>query len=70
MKLVHTQDGPTWKAGDEVKLGDCLLTFRGESAKVTRLQEPRHEGSTGRIYSDIGAFFPSIFNCKWVGDDE
>jgi hypothetical protein len=59
--------------GIEVKSGDVAHDFRGEAAIVTGWQEPRHSGSTGRVYVKemgdkgfTGEYYPSVYGMKWV----
>jgi len=61
--------------GKPVNVGDIAHTFRGEAVIITGWQEPRHEGSTGRIYTQStdesrwqNAWYPSVCGMKWVGD--
>ncbi len=43
MLVLKHPDGRTVKEGDEAK------TFRGEPVVITGWQQPRHEGSSGRV---------------------
>jgi len=54
-------------------LGDVAHDFRGEAAIVTGWQEPRHAGSTGRVYVKemgdrgfTGEYYPSVYGMKWA----
>lgn len=44
--------------------GDYVTTFRGERGKLAGWREPRHGGSTGRVYVTIDGntheWFPSV----------
>lgn len=71
MKVLKTA------AGRSVQIGDVVTSFRGEEATVTGWQEPRHEGSTGRIRVKwLGVdgctatydldYYPSVFNLTWA----
>ncbi len=58
-----------------VTVGDIARTFKGEPVIVTGWQEPRHSGSTGRVYCQSmdeskwqNAWYPSVCGMKWVGD--
>lgn len=68
MKLVYDE------TGKEVQVGDVAKTFRDEVVTVTGVEEPRHSGSTGRVYVKFdGAdrsreFFPSVIGAKWTVD--
>ncbi len=57
-----------------VTVGDIARTFKGEPVIVTGWQEPRHSGSTGRVYCQSmdeskwqNAWYPSVCGMKWVG---
>lgn len=63
----------TWKlvnatTGEEVKHLDTVIDFRGDKAYVRQsLGIPPHKpGSTGRIHTSTGEYYPSVFGCKWV----
>jgi hypothetical protein len=66
MKLIHKS------TGKPVQKGDIVTDFRGDQAKVVGGTEPRHDGSTGRIYVEAipegftHGYYPSVFNCEWV----
>ena len=67
MKLIYES------TGKEVQSGDIAHDFRGDAAVITGWQEPRHAGSTGRVYvkemRDNGfdaAYYPSVYGMKWV----
>jgi hypothetical protein len=57
----------------EIKKGDLITSFRGETFEVTYLEPPKHSGSTGRIYvckpgerNPFGpGYFPSVFNAEY-----
>lgn len=48
----------------QVYIGDRLLDFRGEPATVTDGVAPSGV-STGRVCTDVGTYYPSVFNCEW-----
>jgi hypothetical protein len=55
----------------EIKVGDIVISFRGEKCEVCSWSEPRHSDSTGRMYVkseqyNRGNFYPTVFNCKFV----
>ncbi len=67
MKLIYE------KTNTEVKAGDIAHDFRGDAAFVTGWQEPKHEGSTGRVYVKEmreggfeAGYYPSVYGMKWV----
>lgn len=45
--------------------GAELTTFRGEKCVLESGKPPQHEASTGRIYTNIGSFFPSVCGLEW-----
>jgi len=58
---------------EPVKVGDTVISFRGDAAIVSGFEPPRHAASSGRIYvkastSDrFGAeYYPSVFDCEIV----
>lgn len=56
------------------RVGDLLLTFRGERYILTGSQSPRHSASTGRIYARMegypaeqgDSFFPSVCGLEFI----
>jgi hypothetical protein len=54
------------KENQPVKVGVVLTDFRGNIHTVKSGTAPQHENSTGRIYTNKGSFFPSVFDCKFV----
>ena len=54
------------KNDQPVKAGVVLTDFRGDIHTVKSATAPLHEHSTGRIYTNKGSFFPSVFDCKFV----
>lgn len=59
--------------GEEVKTGAVVHDFRGDAAIVTGWAQPRHSGSTGRVYVKemgdrgfTGEYYPSVYGLKWV----
>lgn len=51
--------------GKPVRKGDQHYNFRGELRTITGAQAPHKAGSTGRVYTDQGAFFPSVLDLEW-----
>jgi hypothetical protein len=58
---------------NEVHVGDCTKTFRGEMVRVKRIVEPRHDGSTGRVLVRyLGGrgyemeYYPGVIRAHWV----
>src|ERR1700751_1606864 len=62
------------KTNNEIKAGDTVTTFRGEKGKLISIEAPRHSGSTGRVYVQLGSryaeFFPTVINAKIVEADD
>lgn len=59
--------------GKPVKIGQEYKTFRGETVTLLGVEEPRHVGSTGRVYVQLNgaecAFYPSVINANWREDN-
>lgn len=55
--------------GKPVHVGDTVLDFRGDAHKVEGGQPPHKPSSTGRIHTDLGEFFPSVVDCRWIKQD-
>ncbi len=55
-----------------VKKGDKVTSFRGAKAIVESWEEPRHAGSTGRVYvreskaGFVAGYFPGVFGLEFV----
>jgi hypothetical protein len=60
------------KNGQDAQLGRFYPSFRGEMFLLVGGREPRHEGSTGRVWVKVAQdattleFFPGVFELKWV----
>ena len=54
------------ETGDEVNKGDALKTFRGEAAVLEGGRPPHHVGSSGKVYTDLGVHYPSVYGLEWV----
>jgi len=70
MKLVNKL------TGNEVLVGHKIMLSTGNVVTVTSIQEPRHGGSTGRVYvkypiskNEIG-FYPSVVGAHWVDRED
>lgn len=50
MKLVYNNSHANHEPGTEVKAGDKVMTFRGETVEVISVTEPHKSSSTGRVY--------------------
>ena len=53
------------ESGKALKKGDKVKGFRG-TYKIQGFEMPHHSGSTGRVYTDKGQFFPGVVNAKIV----
>jgi hypothetical protein len=49
-----------------VSAGEILEDFRGDQYRVTGGQAPHKDSSSGKIYTDAGNFYPTVFGCKWT----
>lgn len=54
------------KDGQVVMPGAKVVDFRGEEAVLEGGRPPEREGSTGRVWTDAGEYFPSVYGLKWV----
>lgn len=52
--------------GQPVNKGEILEDFRGDHYRVIGGQAPHKCSSTGKIYTDGGNFYPTVFKCKWT----
>jgi hypothetical protein len=52
--------------GQPVQPGEILESFRGDQYRITGGRAPHHPASTGKVWTDGGEFFPSVFDCKWT----
>ena len=55
--------------GDEVKAGQSYVGFRCQIYTINDGvgQPPHKEGSTGKIYTDSGNFYPNVITgMKWI----
>jgi hypothetical protein len=61
------------EAGEFVTWGDEVVSFRGERAIITSVEEPHKPASTGRVYvrwvedGRTASFYPGVFNLHWEG---
>jgi hypothetical protein len=56
----------TTEDGQPVEMGQVVLSFRGEPAKVTGGSAPHKSSSTGRVDTDRGSYYPSVYGLKWT----
>lgn len=54
------------KSGKALKKGDVIADFRGDKHKIKGFELPHHSGSTGRVYTNQGSFFPGVVDAKIV----
>ena len=56
--------------GVEIKAGDTLTNFRGETAIFKSFEAPHKPSSTGKVYTDgMGGKYPSVYGLKIVGHE-
>lgn len=60
MILVHEASGKPVEVGEQVK------DFRGDVDTIEGGDAPHRPGSTGRVYTNGGSFYPSVFDLRWV----
>ena len=60
MRLVHEE------TGKEIEIGQKVMSFRNEEFTVLSIEKPHKPSSTGRIYTEAGGRFPSVYGCKWI----
>jgi len=58
------------KDGKVLKVGDKVKDFRGEEHTIKDWAPGHHEGSSGRVYTDRGAYYPSVVDAKVVPAEE
>ena len=49
-----------------VSIGEILKDFRGDQYRVTGGQAPHKASSSGKIYTDAGNYYPTVFGCQWT----
>lgn len=52
--------------GQPVNSGEILETNDGDQYRITGGRAPHKPSSTGKVWTDGGEFFPSVFNCAWT----
>lgn len=57
-KLLHN--------GKVITPGTNVLTFRGALVTVTGGEAPQKPGSSGRVFTTYGEYFPGVVNAEWV----
>ena len=48
-----------------IKVGEVVASMRGLHT-VTGGRAPQHGGSTGRVWTDKGEYFPSVVCARWI----
>ena len=48
-----------------VSVGDQYTDFRGATHVIEGGKPPHKDGSTGRIWTNVGEFFPGVCNLHW-----
>jgi hypothetical protein len=59
-KLINEKDG------SEVKIGDKVVSFRGEETIVMHKHPPHKPSSSGHITTGLGYHYVSVYGTKWV----
>lgn len=54
------------ETGNQVLKGDTVKDFRGDSAIVESYTPPHKPSSTGRVITNEGEYFPSVYGLKIV----
>jgi hypothetical protein len=52
--------------GRPVKAGQLIRSFRTEVHTLRGGLAPQKEGSTGRVWTDLGEYYPSVFDLHWI----
>ena len=52
--------------GKKLKIGDVVKDFRGDKHKITGWSAPRHAGTSGRVHTDQGSYYPSVIDARLV----
>lgn len=55
-----------YDSGAAVMYGQLARDFRGVVNVVEGGCPPQHPASTGRVWTDAGDYFPSVYGMKWV----
>lgn len=58
------------KTGKEIKIGDKVKDFRGETHEIKGYRPGAHAGSTGRVHTSAGEFYPGVVGAKVVARDD
>lgn len=61
MRLVRSADKRPVRFGDRIQGHRGIYVIKGG-------EPPRHSGSTGRVHTDQGVYFPSVVNCEWIAE--
>lgn len=61
MTLVRSVDKRPVRFGDRIEGHHGRYVIQGG-------EPPRHSGSTGRVHTDQGVYFPSVVNCEWIAE--
>jgi hypothetical protein len=55
--------------GIQARVGDTLHTFRSEPVRLTQIELPKSENSSGRIYVEFAgrsaSFYPGVCGLEW-----
>ena len=76
MKLIYTlPHGKNIKVGQEVKVGDKALTFRGEPVTVEYFVPPHKSGSSGKVTvkdteGNMREYFVGVIDAEWIDRED
>jgi hypothetical protein len=54
------------KSGEPVTKGSDHKNFRGDLRTVRGGSAPHKAGSEGKVLTNVGELYPSVFGMKWV----
>lgn len=69
MKTPITKNGWTLVHKDTkapIMEGETIPDFRDEPLTINGGEPPHKRGSTGRIWTDQGQFYPGVCNLRWI----
>ncbi len=52
-------------AGEEVKVGDTVTSFRGNEAKILSVHPPHREGTSGRVSTTAGFSYVGVYGLRF-----
>lgn len=54
------------KTGRQIQLGESLVNFRGQPDRFVSILQAPNGGSSGKIQTDRGIYYPSVFGSKLI----